>query len=165
MGRFYTWTIKKMQCFHTNRKTWNPMPTQSFQCPSCGAPLTSKGNAPVMSCPYCHTSVIVPEGLRQGSGDAAWPILLFDNFTSNDNGWLAGNHPNDYFAKLNQTIADGRYRWEARVNIASTITTAWLDGYQVSDTHLITTCKHISGSKAGSSCGVIFRIQDNHNFY
>lgn len=118
-----------------------------------------------MSCPYCHTSVIVPEELRQGLSNAAWPILLFDNFTSNDNGWLVGNHPSDYFTKLNQTIADGRYRWEARVNIASTITTAWLDGYQVSDFHLIATCKHLSGSKAGSSCGLIFRIQDNHNFY
>jgi hypothetical protein len=109
--------------------------------------------------------VVVPEALRQVSGPASWPTLLFDNFASNDNNWLVGNYPSQYFATLNQVIADGRYRWEAEVSLASTITTAWLNGYQVSDFHLIVNSKHISGSRAGSSCGALFRIQDNHNFY
>src|SRR5688572_15319406 len=101
------------------------MTAHSFQCPACGAPLIPRGSASVISCPYCFTSVVVPEGLRQGSGGAAWSTLLFDNFTSNDNNWLVGNQPSELFAKLNQTIADGRYRWEAETSIASSITTAW----------------------------------------
>jgi hypothetical protein len=109
--------------------------------------------------------VVVPEGLRQGSGGVAWSTLLFDSFISNDNNWLVGSEMSDYFAPINRVIADGRYRWEAKVNRASSITTAWLNGYPVSDFQLIVNSKHISGSRAGSSWGVIFRIQDNLNFY
>jgi hypothetical protein len=109
--------------------------------------------------------VVVPEQLRQISGAAAWSTLVFDNFTSNENNWLVGNHTSQYFATLNQVIAEGRYRWEAEVSLASTITTAWLNGYPVSDFHLLVNSKHINGSRGGSSWGVIFRIQDNHNFY
>ncbi len=141
------------------------MTAHSFQCPSCGAPLIPRGSASIISCPYCHTSVVVPEELRQVSGAASWSTLVFDNFTSNENNWLVGSYPSKYFATLNQVIAEGRYRWEADVSLASTITTAWLGGYHVSDFHLIATGKHINGSKAGSSWGVVFRIQDNQNFY
>jgi hypothetical protein len=141
------------------------MTAHSFQCPSCGAPLVPRGNAPTISCPHCHTSVIVPEELRQDSAAAQWTTLLFDGFASNDNNWMVGNRASEYFAKLNQTIADGRYRWEAEAGRPYSITTAWLMGYEVSDFHLIVNCKHISGGKAGSGWGVIFRVQDNQNYY
>ena len=141
------------------------MTTQSFQCPACGAPLIPRENASVISCPHCHTSVVVPEELRQDSKAAQWTTLLFDGFTSNDNNWVVGNRSNEYFAKLNQTIADGRYRWEAEAGRPNSISPAWLMGYQVSDFHLIVNCKHIGGSKAGSGWGVIFRVQDNQNYY
>ncbi len=45
------------------------------------------------------------------------------------------------------------------------MSTAWLMGYQVSDFHLIVNSKHIIGSRTGSSWGVVFRVQDNHNCY
>ncbi len=38
---------------------------QNFACPSCGAPLEYGGNgASTISCPYCYSSVIVPQELR-----------------------------------------------------------------------------------------------------
>ena len=38
---------------------------QSFACPSCGAPLDYDGSGrPSISCPYCFTSVIVPQEMR-----------------------------------------------------------------------------------------------------
>ena len=117
-----------------------------------------------MSCPHCLTSVIVPEELQQDL-DAQWTTLLFDNFSSNDNNWLVGNRSSEYFAPLNQVISDGRYRWEAEVNRAFSISTSWLGGNQVSDFHLVVNCKHIIGSRAGSAWGVIFRVQDNQNYY
>jgi hypothetical protein len=107
----------------------------------------------------------VPEELRQVSDAAQWTTLLFDSFTSNDNNWVAGNQTSKYFATLNQVIAEGRYRWEAEVSIPYSITTAWLNDYQVSDFHLIVNCKHIFGSRAGSGWGVVFRVQDNQNYY
>lgn len=109
--------------------------------------------------------MVVPEELRQVSGAATWSTLLVDGFVSNDNNWPVGNQPSEYFTKLHRAIADGRYRWEAQVNRPSSITTAWLLGYPVSDFHLLVNCKHIRGSKVGSGWGVVFRIQDNHNFY
>lgn len=141
------------------------MNTRSFQCSSCGAPVLPNGNAAVISCPHCHTSVIVPEELRQDSDAEQWTTLVFDNFANNDNNWLVGNHTSEYFAPLNQSIADGRYRWEATTNRSTNLSTAWLMGYQVSDFQLIVNGKHISGSKTGSSWGVVFRIHDNRNCY
>jgi len=141
------------------------MTAQSFQCPSCGAPLLPREDASIISCPHCHTSVIVPEELRQVSESAQWTTILFDSFTSNDNNWLVGTQPSEYFDPLNRAIADGRYRWEAELSRPSSISPAWLMGYQVSDFHLIVNGKHITGSKAGSAWGVIFRVQDNQNHY
>lgn len=41
------------------------MAAQSFTCPNCGAALDSPGDdTTTLKCPYCNTSVIVPEELR-----------------------------------------------------------------------------------------------------
>ncbi len=142
------------------------MAADLFQCPSCGAPVTPRGSATTLNCPYCHASVVVPEELRQASGAANWSTLVYDGFISNHNDWVVGNQTSEYFAPLNRAIADGRYRWEARhARAASSITTAWLKDYPVSDFHLIANCKHVRGSRAGSGWGLIFRIQDNYNYY
>jgi hypothetical protein len=109
--------------------------------------------------------VVVPEELRREADADEWKTLLFDNFASNDNNWMVKSQSDEYFVSLDQAIADGRYRWEREVRNGSTISTSWLGGYRVSDFHLAVNCKHILGSKAGSSWGVIFRIQDNRNYY
>ena len=136
-----------------------------FQCPSCGAPVIPRRSAAILNCPYCHASVVVPEELRQASGTTNWSTLVYDGFISNHNDWSVGNQTSEYFDPLNRTIADGRYRWTAKVSKASSIATTWLKGYPVSDFHLTANCKHIHGSRAGSSWGVVFRIQDNRNYY
>jgi predicted RNA-binding Zn-ribbon protein involved in translation (DUF1610 family) len=141
------------------------MTVHSFQCPSCGAPLMPKGAASLISCPHCDTSVVVPEELRQALKNEQWTTLVYDNFSTNDNNWLVGNQGGEYFSKQSLTIADGRYRWEAETGRPNSIAPSWLRGYPVSDFHITVNCKHISGSKSGSSSGLIFRIQDNHNYY
>jgi hypothetical protein len=119
-----------------------------------------------MSCTYCHASVVVPEELRQVSGAATWSTRVYDSFIANTNDWLVGDQDGGgYFTAINRSIADGRYHWEAQGSTSTSITTAWLRGYSVSDFHLLVSSKHIYGSRAGSSCGVIFRIQDNNNYY
>jgi len=141
------------------------MTAQSFQCPSCGAPLMPEGTASVIRCPHCHMSVIVPEELRQGSDAGQWVTVLFDSFTTNDNNWLIGTQPNEYFEPLNRKIADGRYRWEAETSKPNSISPVWLTSYQVSDFHLIVNGKQIMGGGTDSGWGLIFRIQDNQNQY
>jgi hypothetical protein len=142
------------------------MADHSFQCPSCGAPLLPRGSAAVIRCVHCHTSVIVPEDLRQDSSAAQWSTLLFDNFTSNeDNHWLVGSQSSEYFDPVNRVIADGRYRWEAKVSRANSISKVWLGDFQASDFHLTVNSKHIAGTRANSAWGAIFRVQDNNNYY
>ena len=47
---------------------------QNFGCPSCGAPLDYTGNgASTISCPYCYTSVIVPQELRSQRSEPVSP--------------------------------------------------------------------------------------------
>lgn len=141
------------------------MPDHSFQCPSCGAPLLPKGSAAVIRCPHCHTSVIVPEELRTDSS-AQWRTLLFDSFTSNDdNYWLVGSQSSEYFDPVSRVITDGRYRWEANVSRANSISKVWLGDFRVADFHLLANTKHILGTRANSGWGVIFGVQDNQNYY
>jgi hypothetical protein len=142
------------------------MADHSFQCPACGAPLLPRGSAAVIRCTHCHTSVIVPEELRQSASAAQWSTLLFDNFTSNDdNYWLVGSQSSEYFDPVNRVIADGRYRWEAKVSRANSISKVWLSDFRVSDLHLSANSKHIIGTRANSGWGVIFGVQDNQNYY
>jgi DNA-directed RNA polymerase subunit RPC12/RpoP len=35
-----------------------------FECPACGSPLTTDGEKPELTCPYCGRTIIVPESLR-----------------------------------------------------------------------------------------------------
>jgi ribosomal protein L7/L12/DNA-binding beta-propeller fold protein YncE/DNA-directed RNA polymerase subunit RPC12/RpoP len=44
--------------------------SQTFQCPNCGAPLDYDGGlAPVIRCPYCKSTVVVPEELHTARSD------------------------------------------------------------------------------------------------
>src|SRR5512140_898424 len=38
--------------------------SDTFNCPNCGAPLDYKGSDPIIRCPYCNSSVVVPDNLR-----------------------------------------------------------------------------------------------------
>lgn len=141
------------------------MAAHVFQCPSCGAPITPNRGASIVNCDYCNAPVVVPEELQQASHTAKWATLIYDAFISNHNDWTVGNETGEYFAPLKRTITDGRYRWEAKTGTASSLITTWLTGYPVSDFHLTVNCKHIRGSKTGSSWGVVFRIRDNDHYY
>ncbi len=59
---------------------------QTFSCPSCGAPLDYRGSDPMIRCPYCNASVIVPENLRGKPAFSAAP----HNFRMNGAGDLGG---------------------------------------------------------------------------
>lgn len=50
---------------------------ETFNCPNCGAPLDYKGNDPIIRCPYCSTSVVVPDNLRAKPSFSSQP----SNFT------------------------------------------------------------------------------------
>ncbi len=141
------------------------MAAHVLECSSCGAPVIARTNAAILNCPYCDASVIVPEELREALHAANWSTLVYDGFISNHNEWLLGSQNSEYFDPLTRTISEGRYRWEAQTGKASSITTVWLRGYPVADFHLIANCKHILGSRAGSSWGVIFRVQDKDHYY
>lgn len=43
--------------------------TKTFQCPNCGSPLTTTGAEKEVKCPYCGSTAIVPEDLRDTSRD------------------------------------------------------------------------------------------------
>ena len=46
--------------------------SQTFQCPNCGAPLDYDGGIdPVIPCPYCKSTVIVPEELHTAQPESS----------------------------------------------------------------------------------------------
>jgi LSD1 subclass zinc finger protein len=141
------------------------MNAHSFNCPSCSAPLVFRRRAFTIRCAYCGADSVVPQQIRQAIGAAEWTTLVSDNFDSNDNNWLLGQLPSEYFSRLAREMADGRYRWQATVRQANSFASAWLLGYPASDFQLTARCQHRSKAFGGSSCGPLFRIQDNENFY
>jgi sugar lactone lactonase YvrE len=46
---------------------------ETFNCPNCGAPLDYKGSDPIIRCPYCNGSVVVPDNLRAKPAFSAQP--------------------------------------------------------------------------------------------
>jgi len=60
--------------------------SHAFNCPNCGAPLDYEGNDPIIRCPYCKTSVIVPENLRTRPSFSSRP----GNFTLSGIGDMGG---------------------------------------------------------------------------
>lgn len=58
----------------------------SFNCPNCGAPLDYQGHDPIIRCPYCNSSVIVPENLRARPSFSSTP----GNFTLSGIGDMGG---------------------------------------------------------------------------
>ena len=50
----------------------------SFNCPNCSAPLDYAGDAVAIRCPYCNSSVILPEAVRSLNADA--PVSPTLNF-------------------------------------------------------------------------------------
>ncbi len=58
----------------------------TFNCPNCGAPLDYKGSDPIIRCPYCNSSVVVPENLRSKPSFSSQP----HNFTLSGSGDMAG---------------------------------------------------------------------------
>ncbi len=59
---------------------------ETLSCPNCGAPLDYKGNDPIIRCPYCSTSVVVPDNLRAKPSFSSKP----SNFTLSGSGDMAG---------------------------------------------------------------------------
>jgi hypothetical protein len=60
--------------------------SQTFNCPNCGAPLDYQGSDPIIRCPYCNGSVIVPENLRAKPSFSNKP----SNFTLSGAGDMGG---------------------------------------------------------------------------
>jgi DNA-directed RNA polymerase subunit RPC12/RpoP len=60
--------------------------SQTFNCPNCGAPLDYQGSDPIIRCPYCASSVIVPENLRARPHFSSQP----GNFTLSGIGDMGG---------------------------------------------------------------------------
>ena len=54
----------------------------TFNCPNCGAPLDYKGNDPIIRCPFCSGSVVVPDNLRSQPSFSSQP----HNFTITGSG-------------------------------------------------------------------------------
>lgn len=51
--------------------------TQTFDCPSCGAPLRPMGT-PTQFCTYCEDTIVVP--MEQQPGRRVWPVRKAVNF-------------------------------------------------------------------------------------
>ena len=66
--------------------------TNTFSCPTCGAPLTYKyGDDATITCPFCRSSVIVPAELRQAQSQASAHHTLDETVMPQIRALLASN--------------------------------------------------------------------------
>lgn len=75
----------------------NTMNMKLIKCPSCGGPIDPPGGESAVRCPYCGSSVIIPESLRKpaASSSQQTPSL----FTGMDMGSMMG-----YGAQWSQVV-------------------------------------------------------------
>lgn len=52
---------------------------KTFHCPNCHASLDHDTDQQTVSCPYCNTTVVVPEELRSKSADASSRFEVYDD--------------------------------------------------------------------------------------
>jgi hypothetical protein len=96
-----------------------------FQCPACGAGLDDPGQGATLRCPYCSTSVVVPQELiaarasgigmtsgsvpeaggKAGAAVADSEILFEDDFSDPGSGWAVGRRRGGIFL----AYTDGAY--------------------------------------------------------
>ncbi len=77
--------------------------SETFACPSCGAPLDYDGRGDTMRCPYCKNSIIVPETLRRGREADENESILQTGTTGLDMGEMIANA-----ARLKEIVATAR---------------------------------------------------------
>ena len=65
-----------------------PESMQLLKCPACGGPLAPPTGESTMSCPYCKSSVVVPESLRMQKKTASAPQT--DIFSGIDTNAMVG---------------------------------------------------------------------------
>jgi len=89
-------------------------------------------------------------------------VILKDTFDSNKNGWVV-KQSDDEYGSTNYKIADGAYIWDATAHQAFI---GWVtaDPKAVSDFYLTVEVKQSAGPDS-ADYGVIFREDDNSNFY
>ena len=124
-----------------------------------------RGSRPVVKCPYCQTLVAVPEAFRKGVDVAKWSMAAHDYFAANAYQWRAGVETSEFFNPLTQAFVDGCYRWDARRGPRLSTTIACMANSVVSDFHCSVSCRHTVGSNAGSSWGMVFRVQNVESYF
>jgi hypothetical protein len=90
-----------------------------------------------------------------------WPVLLFDTFDDNRNGWIDGEI-DDQYASIQVTI-NGVYQWETSAK-QGFHWRAWPESDLVSDFYLAVDAQNI-GDNIDAQYGLIFRENNDSYFY
>ena len=81
-------------------------PIRTFQCPTCGAPLTHAGSDKEVQCPYCGNTVVVPKDLRDKPAPAL-PVNQGAAVVKNLDLPSPGVNPSNLMAALKSAHASG----------------------------------------------------------
>ena len=104
------------------------------------------------------------QAIQTTNADASenWKILLADDFDSDNNKWYTGTDEDDY-ARLQRTIENSVYRWEATAK-QGFISWLTVEIPEVTDFYAAVEAERVAGSSA-SDAGMIFREDSANNFY
>lgn len=91
-----------------------------------------------------------------------WKVIRSDTFDSNKNNWLVEESEDEY-AITNYEIVDGKYRWDSTAH-KSFIGWVRADRKALTDFYLSVDIQQVEGPDT-ADYGVIFREDDNSNFY
>ncbi len=92
-----------------------------------------------------------------------WKVILADTFDSNKNNWLVKPSDDDY-ALTTYEVVDGKYRWDATAR-QSFISWVRIEKKLLTDFYLSVDVQQQADTPDTADYGVIFREDDNSNFY
>ncbi|HSH05497.1 MAG TPA: hypothetical protein VLL52_23475 [Anaerolineae bacterium] len=82
---------------------------QTFHCPSCNAPLKYEGDGdPIIECAYCHSSVILPDELRDAKSSPPDWLSSVQSPQPPPSNFHDLNNPIDQIKAIKQMALDGQ---------------------------------------------------------
>jgi tRNA A-37 threonylcarbamoyl transferase component Bud32 len=90
-----------------------------------------------------------------------WPVLVYDDFNTNDRGWKEGDYSDERLTG-NRTLSNGKYLWEANA-LDGVVWWSVPDLAQVSHCYLAVDARVVRGPE-DASYGLIFARKDTANY-
>lgn len=150
-----------------SKSTPTPQPTISFNSPTVQAQSLPTRAAMATATSVPALGLPTPSPVKPNSPPdplyQAWPAVLSDTFSANDNGWPEGEDDNEWITQ-SWEFDNGLFKWKVKAKDTNLYWLAWPEYDAVTDFYYTIDVQKVD-SPTSSDLGIFFREVDDSNFY